>query len=330
MSRIVFVHLGPARAAHLWSNIAATQIKFPQVDITLIYSDASHLKNIKRLGINSSFYKARDADNDLFIKLSSNFKFRDGFWRYSLERLIALESWHRENEPENPFLHIESDILMLPNFPVNRFLNIEKLTWIKYNDSHDVSAVLSSPNYDYTNWMANRIRQEVQINGHLTDMTVLSKIRNDSPEMIYLLPTASRPDLSVFPGVFDGASIGMWLNGRDPRNHYGLVRRHSPTIDCEDKPELLKYKIKQGDLYISNEIAEYALFNLHIHSKNKIMLSDKYSIPLWIDVQKTRLRIPASTISPSALLRVVIDFKKRHGNSFLTVAINFIKAKFYR
>jgi hypothetical protein len=316
--------------AHLWSNIAATKLRFPNSNITIIYSDKVHERKIRNLDIDSFYYIASGLDDLLFQQLTKNFKFRSGFWRYSLERLIALDAWHSKNESETSFIHIESDILMMPNFPLEKISEIKKLTWIRYNESHDVSAVLSSPNAEFTQWMANSIRDEVRENGELTDMTALSLIRKAIPEKVYLLPTVSYSSNTEFDGVFDGASIGMWLNGRDPRNHYGLVKRHEPTVDCEDRAENLVYQIRKKNLYVTQNDLEQPLFNLHIHSKNKVLLSKWYLSVLWMDVQRAQMSFASSTFSALAFLRVFSDFKKRNGKSYLKVAAKFIKRKFYK
>ena len=189
MERIVFVHLGPSPAEHLWMNVSSIKERFPGMAITVIYSDDIHMPKIQECQVDSYEYVTRSGDNQLLESLSNNLDFRGGFWRYSLERLIALESWHVENSPEKSFLHIESDILILNNFPFDSFGSIENLAWIKFNDSHDVSALLYSPNFEFTKWLACRIREEIAKNLGLTDMTVLSIIRNSSPDKVYLLPT---------------------------------------------------------------------------------------------------------------------------------------------
>ena len=105
MRRIVFVHLGPSPAEHLWMNIRSIKKRFPDMKITVIYSDDIHKPKILEREVNSFHYKALGDDNLLLGSLTNNVKFRGGFWRYSLERLIALEAWHEENSPAESFLH---------------------------------------------------------------------------------------------------------------------------------------------------------------------------------------------------------------------------------
>ena len=325
MSRLIFVHLGPSKAEHLWSNIAATTRKFPSARVILIYSDLVHNRKIRNLNIDSFLYETSRADELVLSKQSLNHNFRSGFWRYSLERLIALEAWHRVTDPESPFIHIESDILLFKNFPLADFNELKKLTWIKFNDTHDVSAVLSSPNYEFTTWLAGEIRKELSIDSHLTDMTVLSRIQKSSPYMVEYLPTISDPKSIYFKGIFDGASIGMWLNGRDPRNSYGVIKRHLTMNESEDKAEKLQFKYVDDCLCVTRDHEDFLLFNLHIHSKNGFLLSSRHNFALKLDLLRSRNKLPPTTFSIRALLRIVIDFQKRHKGEVIRMLINFLK-----
>jgi hypothetical protein len=327
MRRIVFVHLGPSPAEHLWMNVSSIKKRFPDMEITVIYSDDTHKPKILGCQVDSYLYKSLNDDNQLLELLNNNLTFRGGFWRYSLERLIALEAWHSENLPAESFLHIESDILILNNFPFNSFDSIDKLAWIKFNDSHDVSALLYSPNFESTKWLASRIRIEIAGDLGLTDMTVLSLIRGSSPNKVFLLPTISSATSDIFEGRFDGASIGMWLHGRDPRNHYGFVRRHMTLPNSDDKAENLKYKMNRGNLWVADGKNKFPLFNLHVHSKSRKLFRSSYLYSLSGDVFWSKMRIFSYSFSLRAFLSIVQDLRKRHGINFIRVVIKNIMTK---
>ncbi len=291
----------------------------------MIYSDDIHKQKILECKVESYQYKSLIGDDQLLGSLANNLSFREGFWRYSLERLIALEAWHAENLPEESFLHIESDILILNNFPFDSFGLIDKIAWIKFNDSHDVSALLYSPNFEFTNWLAVRIREEISKDLGLTDMTVLSIIRNSSPDKVYLLPTISSPKCDFFEGLFDGASVGMWLHGRDPRNHYGLVKRHILLPNSDDKAETLIFWMKKGILWVENGSDKFPLFNLHVHSKSRTLFGNSYLYGLSTDVLRTKTKLFSYSFSVRAFLSIIQDLKKRHGTQvFRAVLKNII------
>ena len=302
-------------------NISSIKKRFPGMKITVIYSDDIHKPKILEREVNSFQYKALSDDNQLLGSLTNNMKFRGGFWRYSLERLIALESWHAENSPAEPFLHIESDILVLNNFPFDNFEWIDKLAWIKFNESHDVSALLFSPNFKSTKWLVGRIREKIAEDFGLTDMTVLSIIRRSSPDKVYLLPTVSSPASDFFEGVFDGASIGMWLHGRDPRNHYGFVRRHILLPDSDDRAEILKYTMSGELLSVSTERMRFPLFNLHVHSKKRSLFDNGYLFSLSMDVLRSKTKLFSHSFSPRAFLSILNEHQERHGKHLFHVVI---------
>jgi hypothetical protein len=328
MSILVFVHLGPTKVPHLWKNIAATKRKFPTTPITLIYSDKVHARQVRRLNIDGYFYEAQSADELVLSAQALGSEFRGGFWRYSLERLIALDVWHRVSDPKNSFIHIESDILLFRNFPVGNFEKINKLAWIKFNETHDVSAILYSPDSESTSWMGDQIRKELTIDNRLTDMTVLSRIQKLFTNKVEYLPTVSKHNSIYFEGFFDGASIGMWLNGRDPRNNYGIVKRHLPMDESLDKAEFLRFRLDQQGLNVTNVFGEFPLYNLHVHSKNRMLLSIAYFIPLKVDLLRAKYKFFSTTFSPLALFSILVDIKKRHKGSLLKLFVETFKRKF--
>jgi hypothetical protein len=201
---------------------------------------------------------------------------------------------------------------------------IENLAWIKFNYSHDVSALLYSPNFEFTKWLAYRIREEIAKDLGLTDMTVLSIIRNSSPDKVYLLPTISSPPRDFFEGLFDGASVGMWLHGRDPRNHYGLVKRHILLPNSDDKAETLIFRIKKGILWVENGNDKFPLFNLHVHSKSRMLFGKSYLFGLSADVLRTKTKLLSYSFSVRAFLSIVQDLKKRHGTQVFRAALKKI------
>lgn len=267
MKDIVFVHLGSAKVRHLWVNIKRIRKLHPDKTISVIYSDSSHKKKIIQSGAVPFFYKVSDQDEDLLSKISQNRLFREGFWRFSLERLLALEAWHSSSRTNSPMLHLESDILIFSNFPFEELANSEKLSWIQVTETHDVSAILFSPNSEQTKWLASLIRQELMSNSSLTDMTVLNLIRRKNPSLVCLLPTLNRPAREKFQGIFDGASLGMWLTGRDPRNNLGIIRRHLKFEDAIDQAGDADYAFNKGELLIKISSEKYPIYNLHVHSK---------------------------------------------------------------
>ena len=114
--KIVFVHLGPGPAPHLWRNLSRFHEIFPSLKPTLVLSDIRHKKHVDVNKINLHLYETTSETDLQLSKLSSNFKFRSGFWRYSIERFYAIRDFHQV-DLTTPILHFESDVIPLPIFP---------------------------------------------------------------------------------------------------------------------------------------------------------------------------------------------------------------------
>jgi hypothetical protein len=253
-------------------------------------------------------YECTVKDEELLSSLEHNAAFRKGFWRYSLERILALESLHGTREPNASILHLESDVLVLPGFPIEKFQNITELMWCKFNETHDVSAILYSPDFLSTKWLANAVREEIRDNTSLTDMTVLSLIHGKHPHKVKYFSSLSNPVSTIFDGVFDGAAIGMWLTGRDPRNKYGLIQRHVSLPEAQDDPGKHRFRVSpKGELFAMKELRAMQVYNLHIHSKRKLLFGKFNSFFLRLEVLRTKRFIPSNSYSVLALLKVISD-----------------------
>ena len=116
--RLVLVHLGAAQAEHLWLNMKSILKRFPKIEITFI-SDRYHQQLPVDSRVSFFQYQRTEVDRTILTNLEHDSKFRSGFWHFTIERFLALEQYH-QRFPWSKVLHIESDILLLPNFPFVR------------------------------------------------------------------------------------------------------------------------------------------------------------------------------------------------------------------
>ena len=204
-----------------------------------------------------------------FVNHALDRKFRGGFWQSSIMRLLVLEEVHA-HFPNNPILHVESDVLLMSNFPISLFEGCRKVLWNNFNEVTDVGALVFSPNLDDSTNLVAALRSIIRENSKVTDMTALFRIRELNPDRFSILPTSCfDPSYSKFPFIFDGAILGMWLFGQDPRNHYGAQPRFI------NLPES-KYKLKRGSFFTSEDgvlmLREREMISpvvsLHIHCKD--------------------------------------------------------------
>jgi hypothetical protein len=178
-------------------------------------------------------------------------------------------------------------------------------------------------------------------------MTVLAALREDSDIICSLFPSldpdlmdlmnvlnTSNPDLiekvsskSVFQsGVFDGAAIGMWLTGHDPRNNYGraLVHDSSPLVSGDSllDPRAVDYEMdEEGNLYLisRNTGNRISLWNLHVHSKSLELFSEGWEAELrhYVVLAQNTAELPF--FKASALGEMFIQSLK--GRTFLRFII---------
>lgn len=300
--RAVFIHLGSKVPRYLLLNLQRHVRIFPEIPVTLIVSDANFIpKNI--YGVDYYVYKKSFT---ILIQnvseLSNRSSFRNNFWLLSLERLLAIGEYHELN-PQAKLLHIESDVLLLPNFPWSIFEAQNSLHWTKYEPNRDVASLLYSPNANESNWLNFQILNYCKDNPENTDMSVLSEIQKNFPEKIGILPSLapSIPEMfnrnttnanliekvisagaELFGGIFDPAAIGIWLCGTDPRNNYGISKIHlSDILEGERNfidPSQINYLFdSRGNLFIIKNNFKMSLFNLHIHSKNSDLFGKSWA-----------------------------------------------------
>jgi hypothetical protein len=327
--KLVFVHLGKAKANHLWHNLNSVQVRFPDLEIVLI-SDRFHKELLKLPKVHFFEYKRNEDAVQRLQLLKHDLKFRSGFWRYTIERFMALSEYHQAN-PDFPILHIESDILLLPGFPFDKVLNLEKLAWLRADTHRDVAALFFTPGWQQTNWLMSEILEEIAHDPFATDMSALNKIRKDHREKITIFPSYSHKvqcgitwegqinnelteELSLnseyFEGIFDPAAFGMWLTGSDPRNYYGK----QIIFDTEEiinggsyvDPSIFKYEFGNGgSLTAKFSESEVKIWSLHVHSKDQKLLGIAWEERLQNLVIRSRQGRIYSEFKPRILFDLV-------------------------
>ena len=306
---------------------------FPDIKINLIV-DKFSLKNFKNLeNVDIYNYESNSEVNDLFGFFKNNLNFRNGFWRYSLERIFAINDLHR-NIPNAKLLHLESDVLILPNFPFLKFENMNSLAWCNYNKTKDVASLLFTPSFTKSRWLAEKVLEEFKCNSNVNDMKALSLISRKYPKKIKILPSLpsenksklinqnSKTELNdtsilsayfdLFGGIFDSAPIGMWLLGQDPRNHFGKLILHDDSFissgDSFVNPSGVTYDINEnGCIFINDENRRYPLYCVHIHSKEQKVFSSIWITAISDYIKLTSNKNQITYVKIGILLEIYIE-----------------------
>lgn len=300
---IIFAHLGSTNPKHLWPNIQRTQTLFPRAEIHFIKDSnlriPSKIKNIVTI---HEYLRTPEIEKIRIAHLHDS-SFRQGFWWLSLERIIAVGQAHLATGRQHA-IHLESDVMLMPNFPWVS-LSDSQIHWCRYNEARDVAAIMSLPSQVHTEWLMKEIIQRIGLNSAHTDMTLLSEISQSNEQMVQILPSLGTTDIDVrnlnnssklleslaldnplvSRGIFDGAAIGMWLCGQDPRNHYGVTRYRSQNIivsgDSFVDPSRFSFSYNPQDgLRMVKGNSYLEIWNLHVHSKNQRLLSNDWEAEL--------------------------------------------------
>lgn len=338
MNEFIFVHLGKSIPKYLESNLERTHKLFPNTKITLICDNPE----FKSEFVNISLYKQSESTKEVFSKSHLDRNFRSGFWVKSLERLIAVFEYQIKNQVQK-LIHIESDVLLMPNFPLDTLGELTMPTWTKYSDSKSVGAVVCIPSYKHAEQLLQSTLSSIKKNTKITDMTLLHElsetvkiaetfshdILNSHRPLHKLKDKTERIDLRE--GFFDPAQIGMWLTGEDPRNHLGMNVIHSNELfelgESEINPAELLYSIdSEHNLWAKNTSGtEFPIWSLHIHSKNKKLFGKNDSSGLLKFIQKSQDLSIKRSLNVWILCRLIFDnLKNRTLMAYTKSALRYL------
>lgn len=275
---------------HAYENISRLTEMFPDLDIVLLTDSLTAKKNPEIQQKCQVVSISPELDPRL-MSLSRFQNSRDTFWIYTTQRLFVLCEYHLRN-PSLSLLHVESDVILMQNFPFDKFTKIDKLLWGNYSSTHDVASLIYLPTIQLTKVLYKTMLEHLERDWHHSDMTLLRavarelgenheylpSIPNDSSRLINSLGSwpaefiASQSRLfDNFQGVFDHQIVGMYLDGLNPRMTYGLRETlFDKTVETGESfvdPREVKFLLND-QLKIVDDQLHYPLYSIHMHSKN--------------------------------------------------------------
>ena len=243
-------------------------------------------------GIEIHRYTPGDEWQQLDQNLSHPKNFRENFWLTSLARFLALEDYLSRFAGE--IIHLESDVILAKDFPFSKFSNLAKpLAFPVLSKTQGIASVIYIRNHESSKCLANFSLQLSEEESRTTDMVMLKKFYDLNQNLVQALPTGPlssntyrestsekliqdmRLGIDEFNGCFDGADIGIFLYGIDPRNERGKkVMRSTITSNFLNVREI-KFKWSEARNF-PNVISEFPsivipLYSIHIHSKNLVL-----------------------------------------------------------
>jgi hypothetical protein len=288
---IVFVHFGSKFPKYLILNLKRTCELFPDFLIVLITDSPEKLEIGK-----ANFRKSHFIMNSDYEVLNENLNhpkdFRNNFWFTSLARIYALCDYVALNNV--PILHIESDVLIARDLPMDRFVMCDRpIAYTVVGKRSGVASVMWIKNSQAAIYLRDYAAKSAQKDPMTTDMKILGQYQVDFPQRVRVLASfpianaSSYKSLSpqivedftytenLFEGFFDAADVGRYLLGDDPRNHRGikLLRRQLETSYFS--PREIRYVYSETRNFLSTAFgSQNRFYSLHIHSKDNVVFEE--------------------------------------------------------
>ena len=297
---IVFIHLNALVPKFLQLNIERTCKLFPKNKIFLLTDQV--FTNSKLPNLNVINIDLEEKHILLESTLSHPKNFRNNFGFLCVVRLMLFEKFMVDNY--EPFLHVESDVIISDDFPFEKILNLEaQIAYPVVNSSHSISSCIFIRNHATASLLSNFTLAYAQKHPLTDDMEVLSNFRRSYPDIFQLLPTVPSNEsalltksvgfkeentraIEIFKGFFDGYDLGRYLIGDDPRNFSGKSRVRYQYQDSELNIRSIEFKPIFGRSFPGILIKETShvlpVYSLHIHSK-KIKFFKKFLFSYFIN-----------------------------------------------
>ena len=209
-----------------------------------------------------------DFDFESTSKLDRSF--RGGFWHLASARLFVLYAYLKTFNVER-CLHIENDVMV--------YANADTLPW----NPNGMSVVYDCaerviPSVVWIPTPSTLRDILVRYNVTLNDMTNLARFDLEHLPIFPDSSTLGSPPFSEglvkiscnyprYGYVFDGAAMGQYIDGVDPRNQPGDTRGFVNET-CIIKYNHYRFIWRRGRPFLDVLGQVFPIFNLHIHSKN--------------------------------------------------------------
>jgi hypothetical protein len=268
---ILFVYLAKRLPTYFVENLNSTKARFPQNDLVLVTDaivDSRLSSSISILHPDKLDWKSSRPE------LRRDMRFWDGWWQKTFDRLLMIRPVH-ELYPDSSLVQVEADTVLFPSFAKSSILKQKKISYPMYSDRRAVASLIFSSSIDNSRLLEQSLIEELLANQGTSDMDALGSIAKKLGESFIQLPefphqsnnvVRESPNDLLELGLFDGASHGEWICGRDPKAHWGLGRRKMRTPISENL-EMPEYQFENSQLTCRVNSLLVPIHNLHIHSK---------------------------------------------------------------
>ena len=269
MTEVILVNLVNLQD-YIYDNIK--QLLLLNYNVTVIISDnlKDMFKNIENIKIvlTSSI---NDSNFNSLSKLDDSF--RGGFWKLTSARLFYLYNYLKTNNIQHS-IHIENDVMLYGKVNIP---DLSKVWLTMDSNSRCIPGIIFIPDYisierliiDYIFDKNDMENLAIFFNNNRDKCMTFPLIQSN---MYYDKQDIFSQNFDSFNCIFDGAAIGQYLGGVDPRNIAGDTRgfvNETCVVDYS-RYQFIWRLDSYTNLYKPNIIInerEIPIMNLHIHSK---------------------------------------------------------------
>ena len=248
-------------------------------------------KELKQLPVNfistSDFYDNSDFQK-IFKNLNNNLSFRNGFWLKTLERFFVLEQFMKKYNVDS-LMHAELDQLLFGIDELEKVLKAQNRDGL-YIPMHKLDEAIASLIYIQNSKTLSSLLNFAHSSSFPNEMKLIAEWGNKHPDQIFGLPTLAAELIpyselksikiltaNTVKGIVDGAQLGQWVAGIDPRNV--PISKRPTNMFVESTNPLMLDGAQMNNLRFSLddegkklqvrylEEPPQRLYNLHLHSK---------------------------------------------------------------
>ena len=258
------------------------QIKFTQKNPTIhiIKNETSNYKNNDCIIVDVENIPASQKHLN-FIKESEliNKNFRDYFWRYSSERLYVIDDYLQMQNLKD-VIHIETDVLLYQDLEIIfSIMHNFDFACVRDSDTRVIGSIIYIKDKNISGKITSIANNYINEN----DMIILNHVAKKL-ENVFYLPTGNKKfNKKNLKFIFDGACIGQFVGGIDPRNEpKNLMKYFHKIKKIFTKNNIISFINKESNIDVSKWEIKWIknkpykkcndelipIVNLHIHSKN--------------------------------------------------------------
>jgi hypothetical protein len=210
--------------------------------------------------------------NDFLRRSSHNTSFRGGFWRYTTERFLYLYDYSVMAKLSDIF-HIENDNLVFHDFTDNLELFRSNESWMVLDHpSRCIPSFMYFRDQTILRAVVDKIA-ELAVTGKndMESMAIFATTHSRRVGMLPIItgcaPSAYSQHASTFGYLFDGAAVGQFIGGVDPRNKPGDTCgfiNETTVFRCDQQRVEWRGPAGRRCPFMN----DLPLVNLHIHSKD--------------------------------------------------------------